>query len=91
MDKITTNKLYWFVEELYSYTDFIGNRFDIDSAQQRLLPIKLIVEKHDLPKIKALYNSLEKQFEKPTSFNRSTFSRKVNELYNIASEMNGKS
>lgn len=91
MDKITTNKFYWLVEELFSYTELIGNRFNIDSTQERLLPIKPILEEHDLPEIETLYNNLEKQFEKPASFDRMTFSRKVNELYSIASKMNGKS
>ncbi len=81
--KDAINHLYWSVEELKSYTDLTGNRFDIDNAQRRLWQMNPILKKHDFPNIQKLYNDLDELLEYAAFFDKIEFSKKVDELYEL--------
>lgn len=80
-DETAINKLYWLAEDLKSYTDLTGGRFDIDHAQRRLFPMQTILEKVDLPQVQALYNEVIELLEVAAFFDKMAFSQKVDELY----------
>lgn len=77
------NKLYWQVEELKSYTDLTGNRFDIDNAQRRLWLMYSILKKGNFPAAQKLYDELNELLEVAMFFDKVAFSEKVNQLFKL--------
>lgn len=86
----TVNELYWLAEELKSYTDLTGSRFDIDNAQKRLFPMRPIMEKIDSHQIQELYNEITELLENSMPFDKIIFSKKIDAFYEILAKMNNK-
>lgn len=81
--KNTINQLYWLAEELKSYTDLTGERFDIDNAQRRLWTMNPILKENDLSDIQHYYNELDDLLKDTFGFDKSVFSQKVNQLFSL--------
>jgi len=89
-DKKAINKLYWLAEELKSYTDLTGDRFDTEKAQVILWKMNPILSKNNFSKIHTIQKNLLGRLEIPMFFDKMAFSEKVDELYEILEEMNEK-
>ncbi len=83
MTKENINELYWLAEELKSYTDLTGDRFDIDNAQRRLFPMQPLVEKIGLAEYRERYDELAELLDVAAFFDKVVFSDKVDELYQL--------
>jgi hypothetical protein len=83
MDKKNINELYWLAEELKSYTDLTGDRFDIDNAQRRLFPMQIFISNINSTELQKLYDELSDLLEVAAFFDKNAFSEKVDELYQI--------
>ncbi len=82
-NKDDINTLYWQVEELKSYTDLTGNRFDIDNAQKRLWQMHPVLKKGNFPAEQKLYEELSELLETAMFFDKVAFSEKVDELFSL--------
>lgn len=76
-------EIYWDVEELKSYTDLSGERFDIDSAQRRLWKMNPILKTNPEHPAKEIYNTLDEMLEYPPGFDKRAFSEQVDLLYEL--------
>lgn len=79
--KDINKQLYWNTEELKSYTDLSGERFDIASAQQRLWTMQSILNNHPKHPAKKIYDQLNEMLEYPPSFDKEEFSKQVDFLF----------
>lgn len=82
-DKDPINELYWLAEDLKSYTDLTGSRFDTEKAQWRLWKMNPVLSKNDFPEIQKLQNNLLGRLEIPMFFDKEEFSKEVDELYEL--------
>jgi len=85
--KEAIKQLYFLAEELKSYTDLTGSRFDIDNAQRRLWLMQAIVKKNDLSDINSLYDTLSEQLDVPSFFDKVSFSKSLDDLYTLLHSM----
>ncbi|MGK0389271.1 MAG: hypothetical protein ACI94Y_002011 [Maribacter sp.] len=77
------NNLYWLTEELKSYTDLSGNRFDIERARRILLKMKPFLLNYDSSQFKLIYENLDELSSHAMFFEKSEFSKKVDELFAV--------
>ena len=89
-NKKAMNELYWLAEELKSYTDLTGDRFDTEKAEAKLWKMNPILSENDFPEIQKLQKNLLGRLEIPMFFDKKAFSEKVDELYKNLTEMNDK-
>lgn len=83
ISKNTINQLYWLAEELQSYTDLTGNRFDTENAQRRLFPMASHLKTLQNDDLQSLYDEMLEQLEMPAFFNKNDFSTKVDKFYGM--------
>ena len=81
------HELYWLCEELLSYTDLTGERFDIDSANRRLWSMHPILNQLQNDELVHMYQTLLEDLENTVYFDKPAFTTKVHALFNKVEQL----